>query len=435
MAVAWTLLAFGGAYPWTLIPLYVLTAVLLVIVRPALLGESVEIDVALMLALACAAFQLVPLAAGIRHALSPNADVLLAVLQPGPLAAVPRPLSIDPERTMTWLPSGAAAVVLFWCARASFSGGGVRRSIRAIAWIGLAVSVFAIVHRWSAPHLLYWHWQPLDAGGTTFGPFVNRNHMATWLLLALPTVTGYVATRAAARSNRADDVTAVVGSVEDATTVWLVASIAAMLAALIVSQSRSGIIGLAGGAAFGALVARAANQTVRRGWAAASIVVAVIVAGALTSTDTLVNRFVTTQTPEMGGREEIWKQTLPMVRDFAGTGVGIGAFGTAMLVYQTGNRLFFFNQAHDQYLQFAAEGGALVGLPVLAVIVCFGAAAARRLRGDRSPAFWMRLGAAAGLVAVGVQSFWETGLRMPANGVLCAVVAAIALRDHASRWE
>ena len=43
--------------------------------------------------------------------------------------------------------------------------------------------------------------------------------------------------------------------------------------------------------------------------------------------------------------------------------------------------------------------------------------------------FWMRAGAASGLAAVCVQSVWEVGLRMPANAVLFAIVAAVATHD------
>ena len=51
------------------------------------------------------------------------------------------------------------------------------------------------------------------------------------------------------------------------------------------------------------------------------------------------------------------------------------------------------------------------------------------LRTDRSAIFWIRAGAIAGIVAAAVQSVWDTALRTPANGVLFAVVAAIALHD------
>jgi O-antigen ligase len=98
-----------------------------------------------------------------------------------------------------------------------------------------------------------------------------------------------------------------------------------------------------------------------------------------------------------------------------------------MLVYQTSDRQLFFNQAHNHYVQLLAEGGLLLVIPALLAAV----ALTRDIRGalsrDRSPRCWLRIGACAGLCGVAVQSLWETGLRMPANAVLCAVLAAIAI--------
>ena len=44
------------------------------------------------------------------------------------------------------------------------------------------------------PTLIYGRWRPLDPGARPFGPFVNRNHFATWVLMACPLAAGYVAT-------------------------------------------------------------------------------------------------------------------------------------------------------------------------------------------------------------------------------------------------
>ena len=61
------------------------------------------------------------------------------------------------------------------------------------------------------------------------------------------------------------------------------------------------------------------------------------------------------------------------------------------------------------------------------VAVAFVQLARQRLRADTSPAAWLRIGALSGLAGVAVQGVWETGLRMPANGILLAVAAAIAV--------
>ena len=43
------------------------------------------------------------------------------------------------------------------------------------------------------------------------------------------------------------------------------------------------------------------------------------------------------------------------------------------------------------------------------------------------------MGAASGLLAAGVQSAWETGLRMTANAALFALLAAIAMHEAGER--
>ena len=137
------------------------------------------------------------------------------------------------------------------------------------------------------------------------------------------------------------------------------------------------------------------------------------------------------ETTEQGewGRRAIWRDTWRMASDFPITGVGAGAFQQGMLVYQQGSRLFFFNHAHDEYLQIAAEGGVLLAVPAAIALLAAATLMARQLRADRSAIFWIRCGAIAGVVAIMVQSIWDTGLRMPANGILFAVVAAVALHD------
>ena len=109
----------------------------------------------------------------------------------------------------------------------------------------------------------------------------------------------------------------------------------------------------------------------------------------------------------------------------------IGAFERAMLVYQQSSRLLFFNHAHNEYLQLLAEGGLLVAVPVGCAVLVGIRAAWHRLSSDDTPIFWLRAGALGGMTAVAVQNVWDTGLRMPANAALFAIVAAMAL--HADR--
>jgi O-antigen ligase len=165
-------------------------------------------------------------------------------------------------------------------------------------------------------------------------------------------------------------------------------------------------------------------------WLLAGFAAIAAIAAAYANTNAVSARVSETINLGLGGRSAIWRETWPMIKDFWLTGVGPGAYERAMIVYQQSPRVVYFNHAHNEYIQIAAEGGLWLALPALLVA---GAAAwrmRRALTADRSPMYWLRAGAASGVAAVAVQSFWETGLRVPANGLLFAVVAAIALHEY-----
>jgi putative inorganic carbon (hco3(-)) transporter len=147
--------------------------------------------------------------------------------------------------------------------------------------------------------------------------------------------------------------------------------------------------------------------------------------------DSLMARFDETLTESAAGRgrSAIWADAGRLARDFAITGTGAGTFGTAIAVYQTAEPGYSIGQAHNHYLQIAAEGGALVGVPAALVVVAFLLLFLTGMKEDQTSDHLMRAGAGAGLAGVMLQSFWETGLRMPANAMLFAVLAAIAIHS------
>jgi hypothetical protein len=53
----------------------------------------------------------------------------------------------------------------------------------------------------------------------------------------------------------------------------------------------------------------------------------------------------------------------------------------------------------------------------------------KRLSADRTPIYWVRVGAVSGMIAAATQSVWETGLRRPANTLLFAILAAVAMHS------
>ena len=412
-------------------PLCAGVALLLALVRPPIgRGPGRLVDVALLLCLIGVASQLIPLPASARERLSPHGFAVDRVVAFGEEPAVhpPHPLSVDAESTQWALALGAAYLGLFWCARAIFSRGGVRSTVRGVATLGLALTALVAVQRATSPALLYWTWKPISAGASPYGPFVNRNGLATWLAMSIPLVIGYLMARHHS-AHRADG-GAIPGDSIDSTQLWLGAAAILMTGGLLASMSRAGILGGAIGLTAFIVFSR---KRIRGGgslvWLSAGLVVMVVMASAYANLGKLAMRLQETTEQGTWGRPAIWRDTWRMASDFWITGVGAGAFQRGMLVYQEGSRLFFFNHAHDEYLQLLAEGGVLVVVPAAVAVLAAAVLMAKRLDADRTAMFWVRAGAISGLIAVAVQSIWDTGLRMPANGALFAVIAAMALHD------
>jgi hypothetical protein len=433
----WPLAAFGGRSAATAIPVAVTCLVFAILLQPVFgvrpgprFGSG--FDHAVLALLALSALQLLPLPAAIVALVSPHAAVVNNALAidgraPGAL----RPLTISQSDTAwAWIVTVGAAA-FFWMAYAQFGRGGVRRTVRLVSGLGFAVSLLAIAQAATAGRDVYWRFRTEFEGPLPFGPFINRNHFATWVIMALPLCLGYLAARSGARrrppghtSTRSRLAHAI-----DPRTAWLMAAAVTMLLALLLSLSRSGALALGVAAAGTAVLCRRRldRQRRRRLMAAAAIVVLLGLAWA--DIPALRERVAGAQTG-MANRLTIWRETIPIVGDFWLTGTGAGTYQRAMFAYQRSPRTVYFNQAHNHYLQLASEGGLLLVVPVLVVLAAFVRAARARLRSDASGLFWIRAGAACGLGAVALQSVWETGLVMPANASLAALLAALTVHER-----
>jgi hypothetical protein len=202
-----------------------------------------------------------------------------------------------------------------------------------------------------------------------------------------------------------------------------------MISALLLSLSRSGIVSLSVAGVVSLLTLRP-RAAVRRGvWLLAAVLVAVGLGVAFADLPAVADRF-TRSGSGIENRVRIWRETIPVVRDFWLVGTGAGTYRMAMLFYQKSVRIVQFNQAHNHYLQVASEGGLVLFTVVTGALVAFTRAVRIRLSADVHGTYWLRAGAVTGLIAVALQSVWETGLVMPANAALAAVLAAIAVHER-----
>ena len=363
--------------------------------------------------------------------MSPQVVEVGRTLELAPSAPAWRPLSLNQGATLWAWGVLVGGITLFWGTRAQLREGGVRRLVRLVSLLGLLVSLLAIAQAATAGRAIYWRFPTEFEGPLPFGPFVNRNHFATWVVMALPLCFGYIAARAGVHAHGANLASARERAVRrlDPRSGWLLTAATSMLLALFLSLSRSALFALALSALLTVSIGRRRAHRKRALWM-------LVTAGGV-----LLAALLWSDVPAMGGRMAaigtalddrliIWRETLPIVRDFWAVGTGSGTYQTAMLVYQQSDRSVYFNQAHNHYLQVLAEGGLAMTAILIVALAAGVRGAAARMREVDAGLWWIRAGAACGLAAVAFQSVWETGLVMPANAALAAILAAILLHDR-----
>jgi O-antigen ligase len=449
VVLAWATFLAGGVYTWVWVTAASLLLGLALAVRPDVARDERfrALDLTLIAIFAACLLQLVPLPIELIRRVDPEAIAVRTALWLPPSLAPPNhpwiPISIAPHDTLAAGGIFLAAIVMFWTCRTVCHEGGTGRIVRLIAFIGLIASIAAIAQRSQRIDMLYGVWRPLDAGARPYGPFVNRNHLATWIIMACPLAFGYLLARAPRNapshllSQRVVNALKQLGTIR----IWLVVAVCVMTLTVMLSASRSGLIGLLTAFAVSTLLIRRRGTLVVRRWVFFQLALLALVALWFANYDVLLRRLEATMTlaQEGRGRVAIWRDTIRLVEDFPVTGTGAGTYGTAINVYQTAEPGYAIDEAHNHYLQLMAEGGAWLLLPAALAAGFFLVVAGRSLKQDLSSNYLIRAGACAGMAGVMVQSIWETGLTIPANALLFAMLAAIAThgdaRPHTDAFE
>ena len=447
LLVATSYLLLAGGRTWTLAPLLVLAAAAAIAAPRRTFSFPTSqraLDLALIALLAAIGLQLLPLPATLVAALSPHADEVRAAIQitafgqPAPPRAT---LTVKPAATLGALGTVALGVLTFWIARGMFGAGGSTRTVcRALALLGAVAAVMAVIQRAVAPGTVLFLIEPEARSANPFGAFVNRNHFAAWLLLIAAPVCGYCIARLRIHPTSRRHWRQSIGQLMRSSLVYTALAAFVQVGVLLLTLSRSAVAGLGVAAVTVGLLGRPrveieierTRMPTVMGIAGAVLLMIVL----FVDVDGWAKRFEQSFGSEQVAfsRQTIWRESLPVLRDFWLTGSGAGTYAEAMTLYQQSRfwvgsmqRWGHFNNAHSHYVQVASEGGLLVGLPVLLALVLTAKLGRRAVRADKGEMFWVRVGAAAGLAGLATQSIWEVALIMPANAVLAGVVGGLLL--------
>ena len=447
--VAWGALAFGAVYTWTFVPLAVACAATGALAlaalgprRPPLRG----LGLAFAVVAAAVAVQVAPLPGALIDRISPHADAFAGQSTPalvdvaGPARQdLGRQLSIASSRTGTGLGLFAAfALFALGVARVA-SATGARPLGTTIVVFGMFLAVVGIgqytLTSKDIHPLIYGFWKP-EEGTRPFGPFVNPNHFAGWMLMTTSVALGFFLDAfqmcLAFLADRPRDRRSLLGTPQFGASVLFGGAYLIMTLSLLMTRSRSAVVAFSIAGALAALMVfrRQASRPARLA-VAAGFVMLIFGSIAWAGLDTMASKFQEDRgRASAGGRISAWRDTLRIVRDFPLAGTGLNTYGVAMELYQS-ERAIQFHEAHNDYLQLAAEGGVLVGVPILITLAVFVRSIGQRFREAprRGSTYWIRVGTVIGLIAIAVQSLMEFSLQMPGNAALFAVLVGIAIHQ------
>jgi hypothetical protein len=438
-ALAWGALSFGAVYPWAYWPLAAVSAgigIHAIIANRAWQDPRIRTLALGLGGIALAiGVQLVALPYSLIEQLSPSLDPFFRDYQLAYHPASVHSLSIASSSTLTVLVLFIAFALLLIGLVSALDRMSLDWTVTQLMGLGIALVVIGLVQKAfpadTANPTVYGFWQPTH-GGNPFGPFINRNHYAGWMVMAMPVVAGYAcALLAQAERPSARGFAATLRWLArvDSSRFILVGFCALMMGtALVVTGSRSGVASFAVALlVFGLLAMRLSRGGRARVKVALCMIAILAAAVGWAGVDRTVGRFLVARA-DAPSRMVAWQDTARIIEDFPLVGTGMGTYAQAMMVYQTAGRPRMYAQAHNDYLQIVAEGGGLVAIPVVVAALIVAGGIRRRLRrGDDSATYWVRAGAIAGLAGIAAQSLVEFSLQMPGNTVLFVLLLAIAL--------
>jgi O-antigen ligase len=274
-----------------------------------------------------------------------------------------------------------------------------------------------------------------------YAQFINRDHFAFLIEMALGLTLGITVCRGASGSRLA---------------LYLIAAIP-MWIALVLANSRGGILSMLGQVLMLAWLLgwrRTARQIENeqtpahpgirlwrkaRSLAARAILIIALFAAAVIGVifvggDPLVRKLDAISIeldPKIAAsytlRLNIWQATRELIKDHPVAGVGFGGYWIAISKYHHSTGEITPQQAHSDYLELMASGG-VIGLGVgIWFIIAFARHVRRKLMIADNYERAVTLGALVGIVTVAIHSLVDFGLHVTINALLFTALISIAL--------
>lgn len=379
------------------------------------------------------ALSLVPLRASWLRLVSPIAasfrNEVATLTGGGPLTSAP--WSVTPFLSYQDLLLWIAYLSLFWVSyHIAASSRAARRLTMGLFALGVASGVYGLV-QWLMIVGASEGQGPPAGGFMATGSFGNRNHYAFFQEMVLLVSLGWVS-----RSwSRTDPRTRGTMARQEARarSALLLVAVGCIALSLLFSLSRSGITFAAAGGTALVLMSRTTARTTPSKKivpAMAALGLCFVATAWWIGIEPVISRFELVPQElrvDTDSRATVWRDSLAAVEDFWMTGSGLSSFQYVYPIYRSFGGRRFYSWAHNDYLQLTIELG-LPGLLLTGFIIVWiirRAAGIRAQLVERTGWRYVHAGYCAAALAVGLHSFTDFGLHLPANAALLAVVIGV----------
>ncbi len=261
------------------------------------------------------------------------------------------------------------------------------------------------------------------------GTFINRNHLAGYLVLCLAVGIGVLIAQLEDRSVHSwrqffRNLLAWVFSPKMRLRLVLVI----IVIGLVLTHSRMGNTAFFASLMVAGLLALLLSKQASRATVIlliSLIVIDIFIVGAWFGIDRVVQRLEHTALSHET-RDEVSLYTLQYWQDYPVLGSGLGSYYTTFPAYQGPDITLYYEDAHNDYLQFAAEtGGIGLGLLGLAILMTFVIALRTQYRRRNPLCRGIAFGVVMAIVALLIHSIVDFNLQIPANAATFMVILAL----------
>ncbi len=341
----------------------------------------------------------------------------------GPVAALgvwSTMMSPHPALAMQGLIMLVTCLGFFWLVVVSVRS---RKEQRALVWVVVGTAailgVIGLLERYDVLTFAWWDYSGevgKNHGAVRLsGVYVNANHMAGFLEMAIPVILGMFLTRSRSPEAR----------------IGMIALVLFLIVCQALTLSRGGWTGTAVAMGFMAVVLlfKKGLCTTPGGdtaWGRSGD--GVNCYGQYTRGTAHHHVGQGEIDDSLTGRLTYWAGTKAMIADNLAAGTGPGTFQEAFPPYQVSGLAVLPQYAHNDYLQFAAEAGILAIPVMLWLLYWFFRTGFTRLKSRSRQTMGITLGALGAMVALLIHSYSDGNLQIPANALLFISIAGAGLR-------